>query len=544
MNTEPCILVVDDELANRRVLEAILVPEGFTVIHAKTGNEALVQIEHSAVDLVLLDILMPGIDGIETCRRIREELDKPLLPVIMVSALGDRVSRTRAKSSGADDLLVKPIYEDELLARIRNLLTRNAYYREAERERARAEAEAKRWKLVSDVASVVSRCTDYETLQLSIRDLLRDHLPIHRFVVLEMNGDDLQLSTPSRSMRPPSCKMPAARWRSLWRERCVVAAESFTHELAPLVETFYERRAVHGAVLPLKTGASLQGILVIFTTRELAGEELSLIDELAPHLSNAVANVRSHVKAKQLNEARDRLSLLLVHDLKNPLSVISMNLEHMAGGCEEQERDEALQDSRIAADRMLQMIMDLLDVGKAEEGRLVLRRKRGAAHELVRAVLSRSVTSAGRRGACLVSDLVENASVDVDHELLTRVLENLVGNALRYVPPGGRIEVQSHVDGSDLVLRVINNGPRIPPGVQSRLFEKYGGDAAHHAGPNRGLGLYFCRLVLEAHGGTIDARNLPEGGVCFEMRIPGVELRSSAVEGTPCYGSLDTYASS
>jgi len=528
MNTEPCILVVDDELANRRVLEAILVPEGFRVIQAKTGNEALALVEHEVVDLVLLDILMPGIDGIETCRRIREELDKPLLPVIMVSALSDRVSRTRAKACGADDLLVKPIYEDELVARIRNLLARNAYYHEAERERARAEAEARRWKLVSDVASVVSRCTDYETLQLSIRDLLRDHLPIHRFVVLELNGDDLQLSSPSRSLRPPASKMSAARWRSLWRERCVVSAESFAAELAPLVDTLYERCEVHGAVLPMHTGASLQGILVIFTTRELAGDEIALIDELGPHLSNAVSNVRSHVKAKQLNEARDRLSLLLVHDLKNPLGVISMNLEHMAGGCAEDERADALRDSRVAAERMLQMIMDLLDVGKAEEGRLVLKRKRHMSHELVRAVLTRSMTTAAQRGVCLVSDLIEDATVDVDHELLTRVLENLVGNALRYVPPGGRIELHSHVDESQLVLRVMNNGPRIPPGIQARLFEKYGGDAAHQAGPNRGLGLYFCRLVLEAHGGSIEARNLPEGGVCFELQIPGVELSRAA----------------
>jgi signal transduction histidine kinase len=528
MNRQPCILVVDDELANRCVLEAILEPEGFKVIHAKTGCDALVQIEHEHVDLVLLDIMMPGVDGIETCRRIREELARPLLPVIVVSALSDRVSRTRAKTAGADDLLVKPIYEDELIARIRTLLTRNAYYSEAERERARAEAEARRWKLVSDVASVVSRCTDYETLQLSIRDVLRNHLPIHRFVVLEMNGDALQLSSTSRSLRPPASKIPAARWRELWRERCVVAAEALASELAPLVDTFYERCAVHGAVLPLHAGATLQGVLAVFTTRALSGDEMSLVDELGPHLTNAVANVRSHVKAKQLSEARDRLSLLLVHDLKNPLAVISMNLEHMAAGCEETERDEALRDSCVAADRMLQMIMDLLDVGKAEEGRLVLKRKRGASHELVRAVLSRSATSASRRGACLMSDLVEDASVEVDHELLTRVLENLVGNALRYVPPGGRIEVQSHIDDSQLVLRVMNNGPRIPPGVQARLFEKYGGDAAHHAGPNRGLGLYFCRLVLEAHGGTIEARNLAEGGVCFELRIPGALVQRDA----------------
>lgn len=521
----PCILVVDDELPNRRVLEAILISEGFDVLHATRGLEAIDRIAQGGVDLVLLDVLMPEMDGIETCRRIREELKQPLLPVIMVTALSDRASRTRSKLCGADDYLVKPIYEDELLARVRNLLARNAYYRDAERERARAEAEAQRWKLVSDVASVVAICTDYETLQLSIRDLLRPHLPIHRFVVLEANGDELQLpSSAARSLPPPSA-LRGTRWKSLWRDRCVVRAETFASELTPVLAFFHDRRAAHGALLPLHVGATLQGLLVLFTTRTLSDDELLLIDELGPHLTNAVTNVRSHVKTKQLNEARDRLSLLLVHDMKNPLSVISMNLEHLSACGRSADDADALRDCRSAAERMLQMIMDLLDIARAEEGQLVLRKKRDCVNGVIGGVLERFAANAAQRKARLSSDLIEDVTVDIDPELLTRVLENLVGNALRFVPEGGFVEVESRAEEDALVLRVSNNGPRFTPDIRKRMFEKYGGDAAHQAGPNRGLGLYFCRLVLEAHGGTIDAVNLPDTGVTFEMRIPSAEPR-------------------
>lgn len=527
----PCILVVDDELPNRRVLEAILVSEGFEVMHATRGREALDMIAAGGVDLALLDVLMPEMDGIETCRRIREELQDPLLPVIMVTALSDRVSRTRSKLCGADDYLIKPIYEDELLARVRNLLARNAYYRDAERQRARAEAEAQRWKLVSDVASVVAICTDYETLQLSIRDLLRPHLPIYRFVVLEVSGEALQLPTSMARSVPPPNALCGNRWKSLWRERYVVRAESFASELAPVLESFHDRRAAHGAMLPLHVGATLQGMLVIFTTRTLSDDELLLIDELGPHLTNAVTNVRSHVKAKQLNEARDRLSLLLVHDMKNPLSVISMNLEHLSSCGRSGDDAEALRDAQLASERMLHMIMDLLDIGRAEEGRLVLRRKRDSVNAVVCGVLGRFAANAANRKARLSSDLVEDVSVDVDRELLTRVLENVVGNALRFVPEGGFVDVETRVEEDALVLRVSNNGPRFTPAVRARMFEKYGGDATHQAGPNRGLGLYFCRLVLEAHGGTIDAVNSPDTGVTFEMRIPGAEGRVAAPKG-------------
>jgi signal transduction histidine kinase len=527
MSSEPCILVVDDELPNRRVLEAILVPEGFTIRHATGGTEALEIVRQGGVDLVLLDVMMPDLDGIETCRRIRNEVDQPLLPVIMVTALSDGRSRTRSKLCGADDYLVKPICQDELVARVRNLLARSAYYRDAARERARAQAEAQRWKLVSDVASVVAICTDYETLQLSIRDLLRPHLPVHRFVVLETKGDALQMPmAPANTLPPPRAAVSGGEWRMLWRERCVVRAELFARELAPVLDAFHYRKPAHGAILPLHVGAQLQGMLVLFTSRSLTEDELLLVDELGPHLTNAVTNVRSHVKTKQLNEARDRLSLLLVHDLKNPLSVISMNLEHLSACGRMDDDAEALRDSQSAAERMLHMIMDLLDIARAEEGQLVLRKKRGVVNDVVEAVLARFAGNAAQRTARLSSDLIEDITVEIDRELLTRVLENLVGNALRYVPAGGFVDVQSRVDDGALVLQVSNNGPQLAPGIRARMFEKYGGDASHQAGPNRGLGLYFCRLVLEAHGGTIDALNLPGGGVTFDMRIPGAEQGS------------------
>lgn len=118
--TSPRVLVVDDQPPNIRLLEAILTPRGYDVRAASSGEEALKAIAETDVDLVLLDIVMPGMDGYEVCRRIREQTDTAYLPVVMVTASGDE-QKVKALEAGADDFLTKPINQSELLARVASL---------------------------------------------------------------------------------------------------------------------------------------------------------------------------------------------------------------------------------------------------------------------------------------------------------------------------------------------------------------------------------------------------------------------------------------
>jgi len=119
------ILVVDDVPQNVRLLEAVLAPRGYTVVTATTGEEALERLE--GVDLVLLDVVMPGIDGYEVCRRLRADERTSFLPVVMVTASGEREKR-EAIEAGADDFIAKPFDHDELLARVRSLLRIKRYH--------------------------------------------------------------------------------------------------------------------------------------------------------------------------------------------------------------------------------------------------------------------------------------------------------------------------------------------------------------------------------------------------------------------------------
>src|SRR3954447_12265388 len=114
------VLVVDDQPPNVRLLEAILAPRGYDVRTASSGEEALTALDADDMDLVLLDIVMPGMDGYEVCREIRERPATAYLPVVMVTASGDE-QKIKALEAGADDFLAKPINQSELLARVASL---------------------------------------------------------------------------------------------------------------------------------------------------------------------------------------------------------------------------------------------------------------------------------------------------------------------------------------------------------------------------------------------------------------------------------------
>src|SRR6202030_118458 len=121
--SDASILVADDEPQIRRVLRSTLSSHGYVIIEAKTGEEAVEAVRKEKPDLVLLDVNMPGMGGIETCREIRRSSDAPIIMLTVRNAERDKV---QALDAGADDYVVKPFGIEELLARIRAALRRNS----------------------------------------------------------------------------------------------------------------------------------------------------------------------------------------------------------------------------------------------------------------------------------------------------------------------------------------------------------------------------------------------------------------------------------
>jgi putative two-component system response regulator len=122
MKDKPVILVVDDQPQNSELLEAHLVPQGYGIVKAANGKEALEKLLGNQIDLILLDIMMPGMDGFEVTRRVRKDAAHRLLPIILVTALRETKDRVEGILAGCDDFISKPVDRMELLARVRSLL--------------------------------------------------------------------------------------------------------------------------------------------------------------------------------------------------------------------------------------------------------------------------------------------------------------------------------------------------------------------------------------------------------------------------------------
>jgi adenylate cyclase len=196
VTSDPLVLVVDDLAPNVRLLEAVLSPKGFRVATASSGEEALDVLGREHPDLVLLDIVMPGMDGYEVCRRIREDPGTAFLPVIMITASGEE-QKICAIESGADDFINKPFDQAELLARVRSLVRVKRYHDTIERQAA----ELARWN-----RELEQRVQD-QLEQLERVGRLRRFLPAQLADLIVSSGDESFLNGHRREITVVCCDL-------------------------------------------------------------------------------------------------------------------------------------------------------------------------------------------------------------------------------------------------------------------------------------------------------------------------------------------------
>lgn len=486
----PQILIVDDTESNRVLVEWTLRKHGFRTQQAENGRQALDVVERESIDLVMLDAIMPELDGFATCEALRAS--DPLLPIIMMTSLADDASRIRGKQAGADDFLTRPIAEAELLARMKTLLAhKRAHDVVGDRLRG-AERAAHRWRMASRVAELVAMATDAEDFERRLLLAIGDDLPI-RSVTFGFVDD-------------PACPVEV---RALV-EQCgaLNAAAHASTDGAHFLPFCDERRVDGGLVLHLEHAASLAEEVV----------DRDLLDCLLPHVQNAASRLRFLRTNRELAVARERLTALVVHDLKNPLTVVQTSLHMLRESVATGEDAEILGDALASTDQMLAMLLDLLDVSRAETGALPCKRVVGDLAETVRAVSESMRVTIETKPLTLRVHGPERVEALFDPLLIRRVLQNLLANASRFALSHVDVELRERDDL--LEIAVSNNGPAIPPDVLRHLFDKYGQLTEGQTYANRGLGLYLCRLVVERHEGTIQAVNLPDTGVCFTLRLP------------------------
>jgi two-component system, sensor histidine kinase and response regulator len=219
---------------------------------------------------------------------------------------------------------------------------------------------------------------------------------------------------------------------------------------------------------------------------------------------------------------KERLTAFLVHDLKNPVTGMAMAADLIAQDASASTRiREAATRIRSHADSLQHMIMNLLDLSKGDEGRLVAVRKALHLPVLVRDVARAFEVQANARNVRIATEL-EVDRIEADETLLRRILENLVENAVRHAPGGSAVTIAARRDGSRVVLRVSDAGAGVAPELRVKIFDRYYRGADERGNRvGRGLGLAFCKVAIEAHGGTIAVADASPGAT-FLVEIPDV----------------------
>jgi len=239
---------------------------------------------------------------------------------------------------------------------------------------------------------------------------------------------------------------------------------------------------------------------------------------LATERSELYAQVkRQRDDLQRLQLQKEQLVAFLVHDLKNPVNAIALQSEVVLRDRDGSERSKrAAEKIRDEGRALLRMITTLLDIARADEGRLVPERRRIELAALVGGVVAELEIRAQSVGVRLAAQL-DAPALSADPELVRRVLENLVENAIRHAPESSEVRISSRAVEGGVELRVQDDGPGVPVAQRERVFERFvqhGSDKATRT--NRGLGLAFCKLAVEAHGGRIwieDAN--PGAAFCF-----------------------------
>lgn len=240
---------------------------------------------------------------------------------------------------------------------------------------------------------------------------------------------------------------------------------------------------------------------------------------------------------------KEELTALIVHDLKNPLSSILSNTQFVLGrGVPAGDVRESLDDVLRASQAMVRLVMNLLDVGRSEDGALVPHVSEFDVPALLAEVCSemeRRIQDKDQRLSLTLNPGVANLRGDRD--LVRRTLENLIDNAYKYGPRAATIWLEmmpsTMDDGAEpaVEIRVRDEGDGIPEAYRQVVFEKYGRAAtgAREARTSHGLGLVFCRRAVGVHGGTIWIEGQEGRGACFCVRLPVARLPLSSASPPP-----------
>jgi PAS domain S-box-containing protein len=405
-------------------------------------------------------------------------------------------------------------------------------------------------RFLADSSAVLARSLDYRTTLAGLARLALPHLAdwcvidvledgrlqrieaAHRDPAMDAVAEALKRFPPDPTRPHPSLTVVETGEPELIEH----VSDSFLEAIASSPEHLEILRRLEPRslmVVPLVARGRTLGAFGLFsarTDRRYDAEDRLLAVELARRAALAVDNARLYRQARDAVAARDEVLSIVSHDLGNPLSAIRVSARVLERLLDSGNLDAArtqLEGIRSAALQMERLIKDLMEIRRIETGRLRLVRRAEPVRQLLEEA-SRSLREvAEEQGVAIESRLEEGtpAIVRVDADRIQQVFSNLVGNALKYSPPGGVITVTASPADDAVVFAVRDMGPGIPADHLPHVFDRFW--QAHQQGSHGiGLGLAIAKGLTEAHAGTMSVESEPGVGSVFSFTVPvtdGVE---------------------
>ncbi len=479
------IMVIDDEQVIREGCTRVLQREGYKVITSDNGADGLKMMEENSADVVLLDLMMPGMDGFEVLDVIKEKWPKTY--VIIITGFATDEKAVQAMKNGAFDFLAKPFNPDYLRIVVRRAL---------EKKNLEAETEALRKEKEEDLAAIM---TEKSRLRTIINHMESGVLVVDKELVVLLHNPNLirmlEIQTDPMVGKPLSHGITNEKLCKVISDVCATS-KTISQEFG---EGTIGKAYLRAHCAPIKSNDSgILGSVTVF-------EDLSAL--------------------KKVDQQKNEFVAMVSHELRAPLASVEQMCyvlrDGLAGDINEKGQ-HLIGRILVRTKELLQLVKNLLDLSRIETGILVQNMDHIDVFEFVSGVVDMVMPQVeGKKQTIDLKAPESQVLILGDRDNLLGVFNNIIGNAVKYTPEEGAIKVEINKKGSLVHVSVKDTGVGIPKEELGRIFDKFFRVKGKTRGiTGSGLGLSVAKSIVEAHRGTIQVTSAEERGSVFTVTLP------------------------
>lgn len=528
----PLVLIADDQVPTTILLERVFEHEGYQIKSVYDGISAVQSAKNLLPDLILLDVNMPGMNGFDVLRELRDNPVTSNIPTILITAMGDLSNVVQGLKLGADDYLRKPFQAQELLARAQSKMRSRKLEESLQRRTQELEA-------LLRVAEELNQHLETDDLFEFILYLAIDLLSGQAAALFQYDSEDKQIT-----------------------EMCIRTRDSVENKISldndavrkylsnhPQIQLWTEKEplfstTMNGMIAPLQHRGTVTGMLMVIGEAQYDENHLRLLNGIgrqaalalrnaelyelqinySQHLEEMVAARTAELESAQHMLVRSeklasvgRLAASIAHEINNPLFPIQINLEHMLEDIQSGNKidEEEIRRTQESVERIRRIVNQLLEfAGKRRSGDTSLEPL--DINKIIESIISLNRKFFEQENIKTVYAPHDLPTIEGNRDQLEQVLMNMTLNAKAAMKSGGVLEITTLTNNKDIVVRIKDTGHGIPKDMLDTIFEPF----VSTKEDGTGLGLFISHGIIQNHNGTIQVESEEGEGTTFTITLP------------------------